>query len=251
MAADRIEPEFAKRQDAIGASWVGETRSYRILTNRSPLTHDFGAHCLRITDRRHFWDSEGLIYAIHTKSALFPFLVCSGRARPTGGGRRGCSDDCPHRSITTSTPKDDTGAGAGHAIAPRLQNSAYIRFPSAQGGARAVVHEPGLESDLRLQSCRGRARFAEAARLDPSLAIAYWGQALVLGPNINAPMDAEAEPKALALIQKAIALKPKGHRARACLHRCARGRYTGKPGDRAAATARMRGDAEADGAVPR
>ncbi len=80
----------------------------------------------------------------------------------------------------------------------------------------------------------GRA-FAEAARLDPSLAIAYWGQALVLGPNINAPMDAEAEPKALALIQKAIALKPKATaRERAYIDALA-ARYTGKPEDRAAA----------------
>lgn len=54
----------------------------------------------------------------------------------------------------------------------------------------------------------GRA-FAEAARLDPSLAIAYWGQALVLGPNINAPMDAQAEPVAKALIQKARAPESK------------------------------------------
>jgi tetratricopeptide (TPR) repeat protein len=34
----------------------------------------------------------------------------------------------------------------------------------------------------------GRA-FAEAARLDPGCAMCLWGQALVLGPNINLPMD--------------------------------------------------------------
>jgi hypothetical protein len=28
--------------------------------------------------------------------------------------------------------------------------------------------------------------------------MAYWGQALVLGPNINAPMDAANEPKVRA-----------------------------------------------------
>ena len=42
----------------------------------------------------------------------------------------------------------------------------------------------------------GRA-FREAARLDPSCAMAYWGQALVLGPNINAAMDPKDEPAAL------------------------------------------------------
>ena len=80
----------------------------------------------------------------------------------------------------------------------------------------------------------GRA-FAEAARLDPTLAMAYWGQALVLGPNINAPMDADAEPKALELLQKAIALKANATpRERAYIDALA-ARYTGKADDRAAA----------------
>ena len=39
--------------------------------------------------------------------------------------------------------------------------------------------------------------------------MAYWGQALVLGPNINATMNAEDEPKAKALADKAVALKPR------------------------------------------
>lgn len=51
----------------------------------------------------------------------------------------------------------------------------------------------------------GRA-FKEAARLDPDLAMAYWGQALVLGPNINAAMDAGEEPQAVKLINQAKSL---------------------------------------------
>lgn len=51
----------------------------------------------------------------------------------------------------------------------------------------------------------GRA-FAEAARLDPDCAICVWGQALVLGPNINLPMDPAAEQDAAALARRALAL---------------------------------------------
>jgi len=47
--------------------------------------------------------------------------------------------------------------------------------------------------------------FREAARLDPSCAMCYWGEALVLGPNINAPMNASVVPQAYALVQKALA----------------------------------------------
>ncbi len=43
--------------------------------------------------------------------------------------------------------------------------------------------------------------FAEAARLDPDAAMAYWGTALALGPNINAPMDREQERRAYEALQ--------------------------------------------------
>ncbi len=38
--------------------------------------------------------------------------------------------------------------------------------------------------------------------------MAYWGLALVMGPNINMAMDPKAEPAAYAWLKKAIALKP-------------------------------------------
>ncbi len=43
--------------------------------------------------------------------------------------------------------------------------------------------------------------FREAARLDPALAMAYWGQAMAVGPNLNAPLSAENAPKAYESIQ--------------------------------------------------
>jgi tetratricopeptide (TPR) repeat protein len=51
----------------------------------------------------------------------------------------------------------------------------------------------------------GRA-FAEAARLDPGCALCIWGQALVLGPNINLPMLEEAFEPAYRLAQQAMAM---------------------------------------------
>lgn len=45
--------------------------------------------------------------------------------------------------------------------------------------------------------------FEEAARLDPSAAMAYWGIALALGPNINAAMDKADERRAWEALQKA------------------------------------------------
>lgn len=48
--------------------------------------------------------------------------------------------------------------------------------------------------------------FKEVARLDPQCAMAYWGLALSLGPNINDLMDASRGKKAYAAIQQAVAL---------------------------------------------
>ena len=48
--------------------------------------------------------------------------------------------------------------------------------------------------------------FREAARLDPKCAMCYWGEALVLGPNINAPMSDTVVSQAYAAVQKALSL---------------------------------------------
>ncbi len=53
------------------------------------------------------------------------------------------------------------------------------------------------------------ASFEEAGRLDPEAAMAYWGTALALGPNINAPMSGEQEHRAYEAIRKARTLSSK------------------------------------------
>lgn len=49
--------------------------------------------------------------------------------------------------------------------------------------------------------------FQQVIELDPQAAIAYWGQALVLGRNINSAMEASAVKPAYEAIQKAVELK--------------------------------------------
>lgn len=48
--------------------------------------------------------------------------------------------------------------------------------------------------------------FQEATRLDGNCAMCYWGIALALGPNINAPMNPDSAPAAYKAIQKALNL---------------------------------------------
>lgn len=49
--------------------------------------------------------------------------------------------------------------------------------------------------------------FREAQRIDPDCAMCWWGEALALGPNINAPMDERDRPSALRAMDRAMALR--------------------------------------------
>ncbi|MEO8201053.1 MAG: hypothetical protein ABI679_11065 [Gemmatimonadota bacterium] len=50
--------------------------------------------------------------------------------------------------------------------------------------------------------------FSEAARLDTTCAMCYWGMALAHGPHVNAPMDSVGSVAAYAAMEKAIARSP-------------------------------------------
>jgi tetratricopeptide (TPR) repeat protein len=52
--------------------------------------------------------------------------------------------------------------------------------------------------------------FREASRLDPGCAMCAWGEALALGPNLNAPMGPEAARQAYAAVQRALRLSSGG-----------------------------------------
>lgn len=130
----------------------------------------------------------------------------------------------------------DTPSATG-AMAPRLQNVGTHTFGAVTTCSDAAM--PFINQGLNLtygfnHAEAGRA-FAEAARLDPNCAMAPWGQALVLGPNINAPMAPEEEPKAQAFIRKAIALKPKASPVERDYIDALAVRYTGNPDNRRAA----------------
>ena len=46
--------------------------------------------------------------------------------------------------------------------------------------------------------------FEQAARLDADCAMCYWGKALALGPNINAPIDSASSVQAYTAVQEAV-----------------------------------------------
>jgi tetratricopeptide (TPR) repeat protein len=140
----------------------------------------------------------------------------------------------------------DQPPAPGMPLAPRLQNLGVHTFPVTVKSARAQLFiNQGLNLAYGFNHAEAGRAFAEAARLDPTCAMAYWGQALVLGPNINALMNPDDEARARELSQKAVSLKGGvTARERAYIDALAL-RYTGKADDRKAndaAFARAMGD---------
>jgi len=71
--------------------------------------------------------------------------------------------------------------------------------------------------------------FREAARLDPECAMCHWGTALVLGPHINASMDASAAAPAWEASQRALALAERARPVERALIEAVSARYAAAP----------------------
>ncbi|GKS67997.1 tetratricopeptide repeat-containing protein [Nitrosomonas sp. PY1] len=90
----------------------------------------------------------------------------------------------------------------------------------------------GLNFSYGFNHTEAGCAFREAANLDPNLAMAYWGQALVLGPNINAEMNATLEMQAHTLVQQAKSLMQNISPREQVLINALEKRYTGHAKDR-------------------
>jgi len=89
-------------------------------------------------------------------------------------------------------------------IAPVLEGLGRLHSPVTTTSARAqMFFDQGLRMLYGFNHAESDRSFREAARLDPTFAMAYWGHALALGPNINDYMSPERELKAVAALEKA------------------------------------------------
>lgn len=106
-----------------------------------------------------------------------------------------------HHPITTSSPQAQTDFDRGLIL------------------AFAFNHAEALEA------------FQSATQFDENCAMCYWGMALVLGPNINAPMDAQAVSPAYEAMQTALQLAEGSSDAEKDYINALATRYTPEPTD--------------------
>jgi tetratricopeptide (TPR) repeat protein len=112
------------------------------------------------------------------------------------------------------------GASSNDASTPTMVKPAAATMPLYPG--LGPVHHPvttatplaqkyfdqGLAFTYGFNHDEAERSFEQAAQIDPKMAMAYWGIALVLGPNYNLPGDPARGKKAYGAIEQARMLKP-------------------------------------------
>ena len=123
-------------------------------------------------------------------------------------------------------PQPALDANAGSLHEPR---HADVQGRHAQSRRRRRGSTRGCVSRSGSTTPRRSARSAKRRSSIPDCALCFWGEALILGPNINVPMMPEANAPALAALAKAVELAPKAPpRDRALIDALAK-RYASDP----------------------
>jgi tetratricopeptide (TPR) repeat protein len=88
--------------------------------------------------------------------------------------------------------------------APLYDDLGSLSFPITTKNPLAQRYfDQGLRLAYGFNHAEARRAFRTAQKHDPDCAMCAWGEALVLGPNINAPMETEAVAPAIAAVRKA------------------------------------------------
>ena len=131
-----------------------------------------------------------------------------------------------HDPIVTAKAEQ---TGAPSAV-PLYDNLGDLTYPiTTQKLLAQRYFDQGLRLTYAFNHAEALRAYREAQRLDPDCAICYWGEAFVLGPNINAMMDPAASNPAVAAMQKAQALAPRASEREQALIGALAKRYSDDP----------------------
>jgi tetratricopeptide (TPR) repeat protein len=102
-----------------------------------------------------------------------------------------------------------TPSGANQAVTmPLYRGLGDVSHPVTTSSPLAQKYfDQGLAFTYGFNHYEAERSFEQAALLDPKMPMAYWGVALVLGPNYNMPQDRESGRRAFAAIKRAHSLE--------------------------------------------
>lgn len=99
-------------------------------------------------------------------------------------------------------------AAAASASMPLFADLTAARLPISTRSEQARRYfNQGLMLTYGFSHAGAVRSFRQAQQLDADCAMCWWGEALALGPNINAPMDDRDHPAAMAALRRALALR--------------------------------------------
>lgn len=133
-----------------------------------------------------------------------PGAICT----PTGAGRPRLLETLVLAQAETK-PFPSQAVKAADGTPPLYDNLGVLTFPAGTKNAKAQAYfDQGLRWAFAFNHAEAQRAFRAAQKEDPAFALAHWGEAFVLGPNINAPMLPEAVAPAWAALGRAVERAP-------------------------------------------
>ena len=145
--------------------------------------------------------------ALGTAHADLDFLLCQTpvATSATAAALRlaATRTEVPQTEMKAATPAPDFA----DSDPPLWEGLGSITYKVTTSSAAAQAYfDQGLRLSYAFNHGEAQRAFRKAQKLDPACALCFWGEALVLGPNINLPMQDDAVAPAFATMQKARAL---------------------------------------------
>lgn len=123
-----------------------------------------------------------------------------------------------------------SSASSGPPAAPLFENLGSYHHEITTTSAEAQRYfDQGLTLTYAFNHAEAIRSFQQAAALDPSCAMCYWGIAFALGPNINAPITEDAAHEAWQAIEEARRLAPRTSAREQAYIEALANRYTADP----------------------
>ncbi|MGJ9419067.1 hypothetical protein ACHAC9_15040 [Massilia sp. CMS3.1] len=187
-------------------------------------------------------------------TAFDPLFAAGSTCSPARTGRPSLLDNLvlaqaetrpfqPGQQVSGTAPPAKAGPPPLYDDLGTLHVPITTRNPKAQ-----TFFDQGMRLTFAFNHAEAARAFRAAQALDASCAMCYWGEALVLGPNINAPMFPEAVAPAVQAAASAMRLAKGATPAEQALIRAVSRRYSAAPGAERAALDKAYADAMTEAA---
>jgi tetratricopeptide (TPR) repeat protein len=112
---------------------------------------------------------------------------------------------------------------------PLYTNLGKLSWPASPNPEAQAYFDQGYRLGWGFNHAEAARAFRAAQAIDPTCALCFWGEAWVLGPHINYPMDPDANARALAVLEEARRFAPGAGEMQAALIQALSRRHAADP----------------------